>query len=51
VTRRLLLAVVFLAALLLALAAWTVAGARWLVVAPARRVRRRDQLPVGRLAA
>jgi hypothetical protein len=48
---RVLLAAVFLAALVLAIAAWTLEGARWLVTEPARRLRRRHELPAGRLAS
>src|SRR5215218_2135570 len=40
-----------LMALLLALAGWTVSGARWLVVTPVRRLRGRDELPPGRFAS
>jgi hypothetical protein len=49
--RRLFLVALFLAALVLALAAWAVEGARWLVTAPARRLRRREELPAGRLVS
>jgi hypothetical protein len=49
-TRRLLLVALFLVALVIAVAAWTVEGARWLATAPVRRLRRREELPVGRLA-
>ena len=48
---RLLLLAVFFAALVLAVAGWTVAGARWLVLTPVRRLRGRDELPHGRLAS
>jgi hypothetical protein len=48
---RLLLVALFAGALLLAVAAWTIEGARWLVTAPSRRFRRREELPSGRLAS
>jgi hypothetical protein len=51
VTGRLVLAALFVAALVLAVAAWAVAGARWLVGAPVRRLRRREELPAGRLVS
>jgi len=48
---RALLLALFLMALLLALAGWTVSAARWLVVTPVRRLRGRDELPPGRFAS
>jgi hypothetical protein len=51
VRSRFLLAALFAAALVLAVAGWTVAGARWLVATPGRRLRRREELSPGRLAS
>ena len=48
---RLLLMTLFFAALMLAVAGWTIAGVRWLVRAPVRRFRGRDELPQSRLAS
>ena len=48
---RLLIMSLFVAALVLAVAGWTVAGVRWLVLTPVRRLRGRDELPESRLAS
>jgi hypothetical protein len=44
VKSRLLLVTLFLGALAIALAGWIVGGGRWLVTAPVRRFRGRDEL-------